>query len=152
MISIKWIWDGKIWTEIDAPHRPPAPRQAWYSIAGGNLAFFWRLPQRRGRRIRLGDTWEWPDTAARFNPAMAYDNTKYTLIRFGAWTQEGRVEETWSYDSAQWTTIADDGPSARNHTAMAYDVHREHSTVWRTQWRPGLGDTRGWDGHVWLQM
>jgi len=83
---------------------------------------------------------------------MAYDGREHAVIRFGGWTEDGRVADTWRYDGSEWSPIPVEGPLGRNHTSMAYDPVRGVVVLFGGHDGDRVfGDTWEWNGDAWLQ-
>jgi hypothetical protein len=88
-------------------------------------------------------------------PAMAYDSGRGRTVLFGGSSiiEAGTLSgDTWEWDGANWTQMADSGPSPRTQSVMAYDAQRAQTVLFS-----GLGvvegqDTWGWDGNNWTQL
>lgn len=90
--------------------------------------------------------------------AMAYDSVRGRSVLFGGSGSElvgtAVLGDTWEWDGANWTQVADSGPPARNFACAAYDAERRQTVIFGgatgpTTW---LGDTWGWDGSNWTQL
>lgn len=150
-----WEWDGIRW-ELKSSDGP-APRNGAamaYDAGRKRIVLF-------GGSGAPGETWEWDGqvwteipaaTEGRFNSAMAFDDARNAVIRFGGWTEGGRVGDTWRYDGVRWTRLTRDGPVARNHTAMAYDRSRRVIVLFGGHDGDRVfGDTWEWTGNAWSQ-
>src|SRR5215208_6399915 len=109
------------------------------------------------------DTWEWDGDAwtqvADIGPfglywaSMAYDDSRQRLVLFGGGGVVGaswqRLVDTWEWNGAEWTQVADIGPLGRLGSCMAYDTVRQcmvlfgGGVVVGSNWQP-LGDTWEW--------
>ena len=61
--------------------------------------------------------------SARSGHSMVYDSTNDRVILFGGYTENGKVGDTWIFDTLNgtWTEIQVSGPVPRYESAMAYD-------------------------------
>ncbi|MFN0249602.1 MAG: hypothetical protein ACKV2T_22145 [Kofleriaceae bacterium] len=124
-----WEWDGERWHAVvpnDGPR--PGPRHGAamaYDEERGAIVMFGGSTG--GGRVS-GETWTWngerwqlvnATAAVRYGAVAAWDPERAQVIRFGGWNGERRVGDTWAWIGERWQTIAFDGPSARNHTAIA---------------------------------
>jgi hypothetical protein len=113
--------------------------------------------------LALSDTWAWNGEfwteledigpSARAMHAMAFDSARERVVLFGGLDASGSASptvfaDTWEWDGALWTQVADTGPSARYGHAMAFN-----SKIKRVVLFGGLksGDTWSWDGTEWTQ-
>jgi hypothetical protein len=152
-----WEWDGSQW-RLRATDGPE-PR------SGMAMAY----DERRRRVVLFGgnggprsDTWTWdgqrwvvvdmPPSRGRFNAIAQYDSARRLVVRTTGWNGRERVRETLFLGPApQWQLAADEGPSARNHAAMAFDRSRGRMVLFGGH--DGVlvfGDTWEWDGTAWL--
>jgi hypothetical protein len=86
----------------------------------------------------LGDTWEWDGgewthvasggPPARALHGLAFDAGRRRVVLFGGTRaiapDAETLGETWEWDGRAWAQLKIPGPSARDHTAMAYDAAR----------------------------
>lgn len=76
---------------------------------------------------------------------MTYDASRQRVVLFGGSNAGGTIRfgDTWEWDGAEWTQIADTGPSPRRRHAMAFDSSRgclvlfggeegRHSDTWES--------------------
>lgn len=86
--------------------------------------------------------------------AMASDLLRSRVVLFGGFANNTSLGDTWEWDGAQWTQVAN-GPPARHLTAMAADLARGRVVLFG-----GLGSGAGsatfndvweWDGAAWTQ-
>ncbi|HUP70243.1 MAG TPA: kelch repeat-containing protein [Acidimicrobiales bacterium] len=95
---------------------------------------------------------------ARAGASMAYDAARQRVVLFGggrAGTSLTASAETWSWNGITWTQHSPPAsPSARWHSAMAYDAKRERVVLFGGRGATGItgsvvGDTWTWDGTTW---
>src|SRR6267154_1683738 len=59
---------------------------------------------------------------ARYYPAMAYDPVSKKIVLFGGFSDNGNLNDTWTFDGSNWTQVATPvAPPARNGAGMAFD-------------------------------
>lgn len=79
-----------------------------------------------------GETWRWcgekwskleiEQPPGVFNASMVYNKERNELFRFGGWNGRSRINELWLFCNLTWNKVdVDNGPLARNHSAIAYD-------------------------------
>ena len=119
--------------------------------------------------VRPSDTWEWdgdvwvqvedmgPPGRAEF--AMAYDVSRARTVLFGggqSGTSAALGGDTWEWDGALWTQVADTGPSARAGHVMAHDAGNGYVVLFSGgDGKPGSTarlETWAWDGSLWNQL
>jgi hypothetical protein len=155
-----WEWNGTQWTQVatTGPSARITPSMV-YDRARGRIVLFGGLA---AANTRLNDTWEWNGTswervlaagpATRGLSGMAYDEKRGVTVLFGGdhdGTANGLLRDTWLFDGRTWTEVTSaDGPSARDHVAMAYDPVLERIVLF------GGGDSEEagawqWNGAQW---
>ena len=74
--------------------------------------------------------------------------------RSAAFPITGALADTWEWDGAEWTQVADTGPGARALNGLAYDAAREQVVLFGGADSAGnvLDDTWAWDGTEWTQV
>jgi hypothetical protein len=62
--------------------------------------------------------------------------------------------DTWEWDGADWTQVADTGPDARSGHALAFDAERQRAVLFGGEATGSAlrGDTWEWDGGDWTQV
>jgi hypothetical protein len=94
--------------------------------------------------------------AARRWHCMAYDAARQRTVLFSGnhgGTTSLVLSDTWVWDGAAWTQVADSGPLPRSLAAMAYDAGRRRTVLFDGRGGSGaLGDTWEWDGEYWTQV
>src|SRR5215212_3823397 len=116
------------------------------------------------------DTWEWDGDAwtqvadigpfGRYWASMAYDVSRQRLVLFGGVGVVGaswqRLVDTWEWNGAEWTQVADIGPLGRLGSCMAYDTVRQRTVLFGgdvLEPTPGYSnETWEWDGTEWTQI
>jgi N-acetylneuraminic acid mutarotase len=92
---------------------------------------------------------------ARFYPSMAYDPVSKKIVLFGGFSDNGNLNDTWTYDGTGWTQVATPvAPPARNGAGMAYDrATRKLVLFGGFNTNKYLHDTWVWDGvtSTWTQ-
>jgi hypothetical protein len=109
-------------------------------------------------------TWEWfgsawhhysvAPTPLRYAHAMAYDAAHHRTVMFGGLRQppaNSPLGDTWAWDSPSrtWTLLTAVGPSARSHSAIAYDTARQRLVLFGGDDGAPGGDTWEWVGAGW---
>jgi hypothetical protein len=159
-----WGWDGQRWQQRSGVGPMPAARAEAvmiYDQKRRRLVLFGGYRTEAGRRIQLGDTWEWDGTVwtlmsesgptPRNNAAMAYDPVRGVAVLFGG--SDGVASgETWEWDGSRWMRI---GPPTepRYNSVMVYD-EAAHRIVRFGGWYSGRrwGDTWAFDGTRWIPL
>ena len=85
---------------------------------------------------------------------MAFDAIRERVVLLGGVPITGAIADTWEWDGAEWTQVADTGPSARALNGLAYDAVREQVVLFGggDNTTPVLDDTWAWDGTEWTQV
>jgi hypothetical protein len=90
---------------------------------------------------------------------MVYDSDRKVTILFGGISSNVCLNDTWEWDGAVWTQVADDGPATRYLHAMSYDSNRKRVVLFGGYFFPDVNhpeifytDTWEWDGAIWTQM
>ena len=124
-----WEWDGTAW-HLRA-ETGPVPRSGVAMTyeracaASSSLVATGGLVQTRGLGTGVaGTTSVPPATQGRFNSLAQYDPVRRQIVRTTGWNGAERVRETWLFNGARWSLGSSEGPSARNHSAMAFDRRR----------------------------
>lgn len=156
-----WAWDGQAWYQI---HTTTPSARAEASIAYDSdrkyMVLFGGYRNENGKRIRLGDTWEWDGRrwvqksaygpAPRNGTSMAYDTHRKRTVLFGG---SGASGETWEWDGKDWERILSAETEGRFNSAMAYDAKRQvlvRFGGWTGKER--VGDTWRYDGSHWTRV
>jgi hypothetical protein len=125
-----WEWDGEVWTQVaDTGPIPRAAHAITFDSVRQRVVLFGGYG---GGADPLNDTWEWDgavwtqvaDTgpSPRMEHAVTFDSVRQRVVLFGGTTMGGPVfffNDTWEWDGAVWTQIADTGPSPRGFPTMA---------------------------------
>jgi len=128
-----WTFDGTYWTQVE--DIGPAARlqhATAFDSTRARLVLFGGFSGTDGSV--LGDTWEWDGTAwtqteetgppPRAAAAMTYDPATAATVLFGGQlTASGAAGnkaagDTWAWDGATWTQVADTGPGPRSGAAL----------------------------------
>jgi len=152
----------------------PGPRNAHgvaYDASTGTLVLFGGATASEVR----GDTWlwkagEWRQAAVRGPsprtfPAMTHDSVRGEVILFGgnqvlfgdSLHPPAVLGDTWIWRQGGWSLAAENGPSPRAETAMAYDPRRGRVVLFGGYHLvrgaiTRLGDTWEWDGTRWMRV
>lgn len=165
-----WRWKSGTWRRLDTPS--PSPRtfpslafdQARNELVlfGGNRVLFGdstNPPRMLGDTwILRGDRWRLATTEGpppRAEAVAVYDSRRGRVVLFGGYHlgEDGRTQrlgDTWEWDGAKWTRVADIGPSPRNGAAMAFDPQLG-LVLFGGSGGP-KGDTWRWDGRHWNRL
>lgn len=108
----------------------------------------------------LASTWNQLSPAssppARFYPAMAYDPVSKKIVLFGGFSDNGNLNDTWTFDGNQWTQVATTvAPPVRNGASMAFDRKTRKLVLFGGfDTNRFLHDTWVWDGasSTWTQV
>jgi len=137
-----WEWDGTTWTQI--PISGPSARYGSaivYDNLNNRMLLFGGAGNEDGQPDPFfsnelwqlqGGAWSLLSSgfpAGRYDPAMAFDAERGSLVLFGGSFFHPRWElfcDTWEWRAGQWIRGADSGPSDRAGAAMVYrtDVRR----------------------------
>ena len=143
------------WIDASDPAGPTLRRghgMAWFPDAGVGV-----LHGGTGQAV-LADTWLWDGhwTRAADGPdrtfhQIAYDGTSRVIMFGGTDTAGQRRGETFAWDGAAWTQVADTGPAPRFNHLMARDTE-PGVVMWGGISVNGLElDTWRWDGAQWTR-
>jgi hypothetical protein len=159
-----WEHDGTAWKQVATSGpvgRSTAPMV--FDSRRGHMVVFGGAST--GGTI-LGDTWEWDGTRwtqvategppARTLHGMAYDSIRGRVVLFGG---TGKLApdvpsfgDTWEWDGKRWTRIDVTGPSARDHTVMAYDAKRRAVVLHGGGLDSASAETWAFDGRAWTRI
>lgn len=106
-------------------------------------------------------TWEWDGSdwhkietvvapPARYQHAMAYDETRGTVIMYGGRNQHGTLTDLWEWDGERWIEMCPVcNPAKRYLHKMFYDTVREKTVVYGGIGEKGYSEAWMWDGQSW---
>jgi len=110
-------------------------------------------------------TWEWDGAdwhkietvvapPARYQHAMAYDETRGTVILYGGQNQHGALADLWEWDGVRWTQLCPVcNPAHRFSHRMFYDTVREKVIVYGGyNNKKGFGEAWMWSGCAWSNL
>jgi hypothetical protein len=84
---------------------------------------------------------------------MAFDAARERVVLLGGFSVTGVIADTWEWDGAEWTQVADTGPVARGLNGLAYDAVREQVILFGGADASNLlDDTWAWDGTEWTEV
>jgi hypothetical protein len=84
---------------------------------------------------------------------MACDAARQRVVLFGGFDGVADLGDTWVWDGAFWTQVAETGPTARRAHTMAYDAARRQVVLFGGMSdATSLDDTWIWDGTAWTQV
>src|SRR5262249_49806074 len=63
------------------------------------------------------------------------------------------LNDTWTWNGAQWKQVSDMGPAARASAALTHDATKGRSLLFGgADWTTLYADTWAWDGTLWRQL
>ena len=157
LLGDHWEWDGRRWHQY-AGLRPPERTEAAcaFDATRGRTILFGGWRWQDGKRLRLGDLWEfdgrrWHRSAAlgpepRSGAAMTYDSKRRQILLAGG---NGPRNDLWSLKGDQWRRLTD-LPQARFNPAIAFDRLRDQVVLfggWTGKER--IAATSLFDGTAW---
>jgi hypothetical protein len=140
-IGDMWQWNGTDWTQAAPATLPPARMR--HSIVWDRLRDVLVLFGGTDGTTRLDDVWEWDGTDwSQITPAqpsgfaygpdprdgfvMAYDPLSQRVVVIGGETDNGCVDDFWSWDGIAWVrhfaTVGSALPSARKGAQIFFDA------------------------------
>jgi len=162
-----WCWRNGAWALLttSGPAARTFPGMAGDAgnqrvfLFGGNRVLFGQGPDPANI---LDDFWIWEGSQwrqvaglhppGRAEAGMAYDVHRERLVLFGGYRLNGdrreRLGDTWEWDGGQWRQVSDQGPTARNGVAMAYDSSRRRVVLFGGSGGPS-DETWEWNGREW---
>ncbi len=157
-MNATWTWDGATWQQRQ-PAMAPQPR------AGAAMAYDSARQQvvlygGTGPTGAFTDTWVWDGTTwqqqhpalmppARQQTQMVYDDaTRQTTLFSGiSATNQEPLSDTWTWNGATWTQLADQGAPEALYESAAYDSDQQAIVVYAA---PGAGKTAPSASQTWL--
>jgi hypothetical protein len=127
-----WEFDGNHWQRLDVPG-PTARSGAvmTYDEKRKQVVLFGGNPVIAKEKGYNGAMWSWDGhrwhamnaaVPLIFNACMAYNRAEDSILRFGGWDGQQRVNDTWLYQHNIWQKLPlKVAPAARNHSSMVYD-------------------------------
>jgi galactose oxidase-like protein len=106
----------------------------------------------------MSERWLWTQKedigpSPRGGHALAYDAARQRVVLFGGSNALGsiRFNDTWEWDGAEWTQIADTGPPRRRH-GMVFESSRECLVLFGGEGGSvDLFDTWEWSDLMWAK-
>lgn len=163
-----WEFDGRVWSrrDIALPSARQAHAMTFDARRGVVVLFGGAVPAPRGQRpSSLGDLWEFDGTSwrdvrttggpsPRHSSGVAWDARRGRTIVFGGVGPDGLLGDTWGWDGAKWTRLADTGPAPRAMGYLAYDAMRDRVVLFggRLGWPNDAADTWEFDGTSWARI
>jgi hypothetical protein len=162
-----WEWDGALWKKIDSGTADPL-------VLAGLVYDPERKKVLRHGGVFNGDTthqdpatYEWDGTNwasiaegsfKRAGHSLVYDPAAKSVLAFGgtstaigSWTRD-----TWAFDDAGWSQVADTGPAGRLFHRLVYDSHRARIVLYGGSdvfaGDTNFNDTWEWDGIRWTKV
>lgn len=165
-----WTWNGKAWTQIHSPTRPPGRQQAamTYDAAHKVVLLFGGLGSNQATRpvsVNLNDTWTWdgrtwtehrplhvPALTANWPTAMAFDPVSRMVLLYGH-TAPDYAMQTWAWNGSDWIRlhpVTDPGIDMPSMVGTANQVLLlgEGALVGGRY----IDQTWTWDGSDWKQL
>jgi hypothetical protein len=156
-----WVWDGTTWRSLDSvgvPERVPNG-MAWDVASSQLLMMGVDLGAPVANGLYESDLWRWAadswepvdDQGPSFSPLQSLTSGPQHpyLIDGGALQHE---VNTWSWDGADWTSVANGGPSPRNGQVAEYDEKRGRVVLFGGFLdATTFGDTWEFDGTNWIE-
>jgi hypothetical protein len=90
--------------------------------------------------------------SSRTSHGLAYDGERKRVVLFGGDPGGPPLDDTWAWDGALWTQVADTGPSARHGLAMADSARKCVVLFGGASGSNLFADTWAWDGTEWTQV
>jgi hypothetical protein len=131
-----WEFDGSEWNQIFS--KGPTGRSGAvmvYDSRRKQIVLFGGNPVIAKEKDYNGVMWSWDgnnwspmnsDVPLIFNSCMAYNTKENFILRFGGWTGEKRVNDTWIYKDHEWKKLhLKITPPPRNHSIMIYNSDEE---------------------------
>jgi hypothetical protein len=171
-MSERWLWTQK---EDIGPSPRDGHRMAYDAARQRVVLFGGQIG--KASNVYTNDTWGWDGGAwtqvadtgpgPRVDCGLAYDDSRQRVVLFGGFwfgpdlARSSYLSDTWEWDGAEWTQIADIGPTPRTACALTYDTVRQRVVLFggsgpeppATVLSPTLrGDTWEWDGTEWTQI
>jgi hypothetical protein len=155
-----WILDGSGWRQVPGEGPPPrSTHQMVYDSRRQRLVVFGGAS---GSEV-LGDTWEFDGArwhrmatdgpSARTLHGLAYDSARGVTVLFGGVSRlapdAASHGDTWEWDGTRWRRIDVQGPSPRDHVAMAYDAARRRVVLHGGGLEEASAETWTYDGRSW---
>lgn len=112
----------------------------------------------------LKDTWLFDGTVwekgssgpgSRAESAMAYDPIRKVVVLFGGISSANELNDTWTYNGANWKKVSNAGPDARFSHCLAWDPGRQAVILFgglSYDKNTFYGDTWKWDGSKWAKI
>lgn len=165
MLNETWEWDGRQWTQIpvDGPGAR-FPAGFIYDEANRNIMLFGGHKYDSQGFTTYGDTWIWdgntwelitPDgPSARDGARAVFDPFMQVVFLFGGaeiTTSVRNLNDSWLWNGTHWKQLELEGPPARVHPAMVYDLKRGVAVMTGGSNGPGsiLADIWEWNGVEW---
>jgi hypothetical protein len=163
-----WEYDGTAWQrrEIATPPGRQAHMMTYDTKRARTVMFGGVRPGAEGQRGQvMPDLWEYDGNqwiersvtggpSPRHSAGVAYDSRRGRTIIYGGIDSTGIIGDTWAWDGATWTKLADGGPAKRVMGYIVYDPRRDRVVLFggRLGWPNDAGDTWEFDGTQWRQV
>ena len=163
-----WVWSHGAWQpRIVSPSPTPRSDHAMaYDPVRKRVVLFGGLTDGGTLGIALlNDTWEWDgarweqrssfsNPGQRQQHAMAWDPISKQVVVFGGRSvfNNDEIGDTWGWNGATWTRLAQVGPAARAQHAMATDPVRGRIVMFGGRFaNADVDDTWEWNGSAWSE-
>ncbi len=160
-----WALDGS-WALVDDNGPPPVVvTGAAYDTDREVLVRYGGLPM--DSNTCVAETWEWngsdwaqattaddPHPTACDHEKLVYDAAAgHTLLVGGGDDNTILSTETWAWDGADWTLLAEDGPVGRAHHGLVYDAGHQQTLLYGGYDGTSVfDDFWSWDGTDWTPL
>ena len=166
MMNDTWEWDGSQWTQVSTAG-PSARFPAAFAYDASKqivLLFGGHSFDNQGMKT-YGDTWIWdgvawkeistPGPSPRDGADAVFTPLSGEIFLFGGAEIDSEVRllnDTWLWNGRQWNQIKVEGPPARAHPAMAFDVKRGKVVMTGGSNAPSavMADTWEWERQIWI--
>lgn len=166
MMNDTWEWDGAQWIPI--PVGGPSarfPAAFVYDVSSQNILLFGGHKYDSEGFTTHADTWTWDGVtwtllniegpSARDGAKAIFDRLQQKVLLFGGaeiTTSVRNLNDTWLWDGTRWERLEVEGPPARVHPALAFDLKRGVTIMTGGSNGPGsiLQDTWEWNGVKWV--
>jgi len=158
-----WSWDGGHWQVVDGTGPPPlVVTGIAYDTDRAVLVRYGGQPL--DSNTCLPETWEWGAASwtrvasgevsrptACDHAKLAYDADRKVTLLFGGGDEHGQLApDTWGWDGAGWTRLAEMGPAPRAHFGFLDDAAHDHVLLYGGyDGNQVFGDFWSWDGAAW---
>jgi hypothetical protein len=169
-----WCWNHNHWNQLTVSRRGPRTSNfgmAYDSRRDTLLVFGGETISYVSKSKAWNETWEfngayWVRVAKdgpspRTGISMAYDTLRKRMLLYGGRSDPDGTQllhDTWEWDGAEWSKVAEDGPGPRAGYSLVYDQRRRMAVLFggfsSVKGRNLIAerDVWGWDGQVWRRI